>query len=764
MPHGERLLELKVLLVDDELHDQTANGRASRALVEVLRRRDVMVIESTSSADAHSIIVSDPSIQCFLVDWCLGDEDPETHAKAKALTALIRARNTHVPIFLMAERDDSSTISAEIMRHVDELIWLLEDTTYFIVGRVIAAIRRYREQIAPPFNKALLEFAQVYEYSWHTPGHTGGTAFLKSPIGRAFYEYFGENLLRSDLSISVGELGSLLDHSGPIGESEKYAARVFGAHRSYCVTNGSSTSNRVIMMASVTRGDLALCDRNAHKSTEQALTMTGVIPTYLTPSRNHLGLIGPIHPDRLTPEAVSQAIRTNPLVNDHQQTAIHAIITNSTYDGLTYLVPRVVDLLDESVDRIHFDEAWYGYARFNPIYTDRFGMYGDPALYPKDKPTIFTTTSTHKLLAALSQASFIHYREGRRPIEHARFNESFMMHASTSPLYTIIASNEVSAAMMEGVGGLTLTTESIAEAVAFRKTVGRIRRDCAAQGDWFFSTWNADQVNDPETGQRVAFEDARDWLLTSEANCWVLHPGDTWHGFQDLEDGYCMLDPIKVSVVTPGVRTDGSFDTFGIPATLLTAYLDRYGIQVEKTTDFTILFLFSIGITKGKWGTLINALLNFKDDYDRNAPLIEVLPGLTAAFPARYDKLGLRDLADEMFGQMQESKQLKLQADAFSSLPVPVVTPADAYSRLVHNEVEKIAVDAMANRVLATGVVPYPPGIPMLMPGENAGPDDGPFVGYLHALQAWDRRFPGFGHDTHGVESEEGTYFVYCLK
>ena len=379
MVHGEQLIALKVLVVDDELQDQTANGRAARGLVADLRQRDVDVIESASAGDAHSIIISDPSVQCYLIDWSLGDEDPESHARARSLTSLIRSRNTHVPIFLMAERDDSSTITAEVMRHVDELIWLLEDTTFFIVGRVIAAIKRYRELIAPPFNKALLEFAQVYEYSWHTPGHTGGTAFLKSPVGRAFYEYFGENLLRSDLSISVGELGSLLDHSGPIGESEKYAARVFGADRSYCVTNGSSTSNRVIMMASVTRGDLALCDRNAHKSTEQALTMTGVIPTYLMPSRNHLGLIGPIHPERMTPDAVAQAMTENPLVEDHTQKAIHAIVTNSTYDGLTYLVPRVVDLLDQSVDRIHFDEAWYGYARFNPIYTDRFGMCSDPA-------------------------------------------------------------------------------------------------------------------------------------------------------------------------------------------------------------------------------------------------------------------------------------------------------------------------------------------------------------------------------------------------
>jgi arginine decarboxylase len=759
--HHENLIEMTVLIVDDELGDQTATGRAGRALVTELRSREITVVEATSAEDAQAVILSMPGLQTVLVDWSL-ESDPQ-HLKTTTLIDLIRSRNTHVPIFLIVERGEVGSIPPQVLLEADELIWMLEDTTFFIGGRVQAAIRRYRDAISPPLTKALMEFAQVYEYSWHTPGHTGGTAFLKSPIGRAFYQYFGENLLRSDLSISVGELGSLLDHSGPIGESEQYAARVFGAHRSYTVTNGSSTSNRVIFMACVTQGDLALVDRNCHKSLEQSLTLTGAIPTYLTPSRNHLGLIGPIYPQHLTPEAIRDAIVTNPLAGGDLKPR-HSVITNSTYDGLCYNAARVVELLGKSVDRIHFDEAWYGYARFNPLYKDRFGMYGDPKKYPKDAPTIFTTTSTHKLLAALSQASFIHVRDGRNPVEHGRFNESFMMHASTSPQYAIICSNEVSAAMMDGVGGRTLTTESIQEAVSFRQTVRRIQRDRNTEGGWFFSTWNADQVCIPRTGRNMAFEDAPEDLLVTDPDAWILHPGDAWHGFKDLEDGYCMLDPIKVSVVTPGVETDGSFQKLGIPATLVTAYLDQRGIEVEKTTDFTILFLFSIGITKGKWGTLVNALLDFKQDYDRNTPLAEVLPALVRSYPGRYAGLGLRDLADEMFAQMQSSQQLRCQAEAFSSLPQAVMTPNHAYQKLVHNEVEKVAVDEMANRILATGVVPYPPGIPMLMPGENAGPDDGACLGYLSALQAWDRRFPGFGHDTHGVEVEDGTYFVYCLK
>src|SRR5512143_3770060 len=512
-------LRIRVLVIDDELKQDSAEGHAARAMVHALELRNLDVVQAYSAADGMTAVTSDAAIHAVLMDWMLGDDDAN-HKKAKALLDYIRERNDRIPVFLMAERKDSAKLPVEIMQRVNEFIWTLEDTASFVSGRVEAAARRYIEELAPPMAAALARFARVHEYSWHTPGHTGGTAFLKSTVGRVFYDYFGENLLRSDLSISVGELGSLLDHSGPIGESEKYCARVFGADRAYTVTNGGSTSNRVILMASVTRGEYALCDRNAHTSTEQALTMTGVIPTYLLPARNHLGIIGPIHPERLAPEMIQAAIGANPLAQDKSKGAIHAIITNSTYDGLTYDVPRVIDLLDHSVDRIHFDEAWLGHARFNPLYQDRFAMYGDPKDYPRDKPTIFMSTSTHKLLAALSQAALINVRDGRRPVEHRRFNEAFMMHATTSPQYAIIVSNEVSAAMMDGAGGRTMTTEAIAEAVAFRKAVRRYRRDYAEHGDWFFSTWNADAVTDPATGCKTAFEDAPDALLIENSDCW----------------------------------------------------------------------------------------------------------------------------------------------------------------------------------------------------------------------------------------------------
>jgi arginine/lysine/ornithine decarboxylase len=225
-----------------------------------------------------------------------------------------------------------------------------------------------------------------------------------------------------------------------------------------------------------------------------------------------------------------------------------------------------------------------------------------------------------------------------------------------------------------------------------------------------------------------------------------------------------MLDPIKVSVLTPGVAGRGGLEKRGIPATLVTAYLHHRGVEVEKTTDFTILFLFSIGITKGKWGTLLNTLLEFKRDYDANAELAQVLPELVASHSEVYGKLGLRDLADQMFAQLKESRQTHWLAQAFSTLPTITMTPSAAYQHLVRDEIEHVPLQQLAERVTATGVVPYPPGIPLLMPGESTGADDGPYLGYLRALSEWDSRFPGFGHDTHGVENRDGVYHVQCLK
>jgi lysine decarboxylase/arginine decarboxylase len=751
---------IRILLAYEDLEKNTAAARAVRKLKSDLEDEHSEVIIAEHLEDARAVFSADPSIQCVLMGV-------ECHTCTQTFETLsfIRKTNGEIPIFVMSSRNIASQLPIDILDKVSDFIWLLEDTSDFISGRIQAAIARYREFILPPMFKALTAFAKVHEYSWHTPGHTGGTAFLKSNVGRDFFNFYGEQIFRSDLSISVGELGSMLDHTGPIGASEKYMARVFNSSRSYHVTNGSSTSNRIILTASVTRNQICLCDRNCHKSVEHAMTLSGAIPTYLVPLRNQYGIIGPIPPERLTADAVTQSIRNNPLVNDRiDPQPKHAIITNSTYDGLCYNVTRVRELLGQSVDRLHFDEAWYGYARFNPIYRERYAMCCDPEKYDKSQPTVFATQSTHKLLAAFSQASMIHILDGRNPIDHARFNESLMMHSSTSPFYAIIASNDISTAMMDNGGGKNLTDISIREAVTFRQTVARIHHEMTLKHDWFFNIWQPDFVTDPNNGQRMPFYQADADLLATEPECWVLHPSDSWHGFGALEDGYCMLDPIKVSITTPGIMPDSSLADRGIPAAVVSKYLENKGIIVEKTTDFTVLFLFSLGITKGKWGTLLNALFEFKNDYDSNTPLERSIPKLYRSNPKFYRNMGLKDIAERMFHAMKQLNTTKYLAQGFSILPEPNYSPVEAHELLVKNEVEALTLDEMAGRTVATGVVPYPPGIPLLMPGENAGAEDGPILGYLKALEAFDALFPGFEHDTHGVSTDTGRYRILCLK
>ncbi len=760
--------KLVVVIIDDAIGKDTPHGRTIKRIVDGLADFDIQVYTIASLEDARSAYANLPEVDCVLISWTLGGTGSKNNADAKQLIHEIRQRNEDIPIFLMAEPtgEAPSALTVDTIREVNEYVYIMDDTPEFIAGRIIAAANRYKESLLPPFFGALVKFSKDFEYSWHTPGHAGGTAFRKSPAGRLFYKFFGEQLFRSDLSISVGELGSLLDHSGPLGEAERYAAKVFGADMTYFVTNGTSTANKIVFFGRVTKDDIVLVDRNCHKSAEHALTMTHSVAVFMIPTRNRYGIIGPIPPEEMTPTAIKSKIDACPTSKGlESKKPVHAIITNSTYDGLCYHATQVEDLLGKSVDSIHFDEAWYGYARFNPLYRERFAMR-DGAKNSKG-PTVFATQSTHKLLAALSQASMVHVRNGRIPIEHSRFNEGFMMHSSTSPLYTIMASLDVSSKMMDGASGRVLTTESIEEAIRFRRTMARINREVCGTGkpkDWWFGMWQPDTVADPKTKKKVLFADASIETLRDNPYSWVLHPGEKWHGFKGLPDDYCMLDPIKVTVTMPGVNDDGSLGTWGIPAAVVVKFLDTRGIVNEKSGDYIILFLFSMGITKGKWGTLITELFEFKRHYDEKTPLEEIFPDLTGAYPERYRGMTLTSLTDEMHKFKKDHKMCELLQEAFSILPVPGASYADAFKKLVRGDVEQVPVSKAGDRIVATGIVPYPPGIPLLAPGERTGKLKEPLLQYLKSMQDFDKQFPGFEHDTHGVENIKGEYMMYCIK
>jgi arginine/lysine/ornithine decarboxylase len=358
----------------------------------------------------------------------------------------------------------------------------------------------------------------------------------------------------------------------------------------------------------------------------------------------------------------------------------------------------------------------------------------------------------------------LHIRSGKVPVKPALFNEAFMMHTSTSPQYSIIASIDVSAKMMDDAGEY-LTDECLVEAIDFRQAMARIRQEVAERkpGDWWFGMWQPDDVGGKP------FADADPAILRSNPDAWVLRPDAAWHGFGDLGDDYCMLDPIKATVLTPGLSLEGKLEQSGIPAPLVTSYLSSRGIVVEKTEPYSFLILFSIGITKGKWGSMIAGLMEFKQHYDANEPLERVMPDLVSKAPQRYAGMGLRDLADEMHAAMIKTQLLRSMDDAFTILPDAIMSPRKTYGQLVKGNVEQIRVSDMLDRVVAVQLVPYPPGIPIMMPGEKVSEDKRAVVDYLLALQTFDTQFPGFEHDTHGIEIERdaggnAVYMVYCLK
>ncbi len=754
--------QFEVLIVSDTIGADSTVARSVEEIVAVLEGLGRPVVVSPTLDDADAAVSSHRGLACVVIEWALAAESEDTLQQTQQLLENSRRQTASLPVLLGASRHMPREVPLEILEQIEGFVWVPEDSAAFIAGRIDAAARRYLDTVLPPFFGKMVNFADTHEYSWHTPGHTGGTAFMKTASGRVLLNFFGEQMFRSDLSVSVGELGSLNDHSGPLGEAERYAARVYGADHTFFVVGGSSASNSIVLRSSVADADIALVDRNCHKSLNYALNVSGAIPIYLKPRRNPRGVIGPVPADEIHPQTIHQKIEESPLARGSSGKPAIAALTNSTYDGLCYDVEQTTELFSQSVDRIHYDEAWYAYARFNPIYEGRYGMHRGKRS-PEDA-TVTTTHSTHKCLAALSQASMIHIRPGRVPVEPAIFNESFMMFTSTSPNYHILASTDVSAKMMDDAGP-ALTEESIREAIDFRKAMLRVGRDLEKRqpGDWWFQPWQPDEVDGKP------FLDVDSQVLATSPEAWILKPNAEWHGFGDLGDRYCMLDPIKVTTLTPGLGSDGKLAPDGIPAPLVSSFLDAQGIVVEKTEPYSILTLFTVGITKGKWGSLIAGFMQFKELYDKNAPLSVALPGLVASYPDRYGDMGLRDLASEMHAAMGEHDILGSLDAAFNDLPPPMMSPRESFAKLVRGEVEKVTVAEAEGRTVAVQIVPYPPGIPLLMPGECFSEDTPAVREYLLGLETFDASFPGFEHHTHGVDVERDdsgrpSYALYCVK
>ena len=757
-----------VLLIASEVgRTDSVSDRAMERLVSAISDEGYEVQRTSTPEDGLSLVTSDPSYSAILLDWDLeGDNQFDERAALQILRA-VRRRNKKIPIFLIADRTLVSELPLEVVKQVHEYIHLFGDTPVFIANRVDFAVERYHEQLLPPYFRALKKYTDQGAYSWDAPGHMGGVAYLKHPVGQEFHSFFGETLLRADLGISTAPLGSWLDHVGPPGEAERNAARIFGADWTFFVLSGSSTSNQIVGHGIIAQDDIVLADANCHKSICHSLTVTGARPVYFKPTRNGFGMIGLVPFKRFSPENVAALIAKSPFASGaRSQTPTCAVVTNSTYDGLCYDVDKVVTQLAQSVPRVHFDEAWYAYAKFHEIYKGRYAMGVSDDM--PERPAIFATQSTHKMLAAFSMGSMVHIKlSPRAPLDFDQFNEAFMMHGTTSPFYPLIASLDVAAAMMDEPAGPTLMSETLQDAISFRKAMASIaHRLREAEQGWFFRLYQPERVFDPKDGETYLLEEAEDGLLTNQSSCWTLKAGEDWHGYQDddIADGYCMLDPAKVTILTPGVNAQGVISEWGIPAAILTEFLDGRRVEIARTGDYTVLVLFSVGTSKGKWGALLENLFEFKRLYDTEAPLEEALPELVSKYPARYRNVTLKELSDEMHAAMVELNLAGLVNEACDEDFDPILTPGQTYQKLVRGETEKLRFAEMAGRIAAVMLVPYPPGIPMSMPGERLGSSESPVIRLIIAMEAFGKRFPGFEREVHGIEVDaNGDYWMRAV-
>ena len=665
----------------------------------------------------------------------------------------VNATALEIPVFLYLRDED--TTPEELVGHV---VGVINDdlTDRRLFGRQIdEAAKRYEDKLLPPFFGALAQYVYKGKSQFDCPGHQGGAYFRRHPAGRAFYDFFGEELFRSDLCNADVAMGDLLIHEGAPLTAQKAAAKVFNADKTYFVLNGTSASNKVVLNAALTPGDLVLYDRNNHKSINHgALLQAGATPIYLETARNPFGFIGGIDEKCFDEEYLRSLVREKcPEKADAKRPFRLAVIQLGTYDGTIYNARQVVDKIGHLCDYILFDSAWVGYEQFIPMMRDCSPLLLE--LGPED-PGIFVTQSVHKQQAGFSQTSQIHKKDSHikgqdRYIPHKVLNNAFMMHASTSPFYPLFASLDVNEKMQEGEAGRRLWADCVKTVVDARKL---LLETC--------------HYIKPFIPSKVRGSDWKSYptdLIAQDLEFFKFVPGQKWHSFEGYGENQYFVDPCKFMLTTPGIDVEtGEYENFGVPATILANYLRDNGIIPEKNDLNSILFLMTPAENKEKMDHLVSQIARFEKYLDDDAPLEEVLPNLYKAYESRYRNYSIRQLCQEMHDFYKERNIKEIQKEMFRTefMPKSVINPQEAHFAFLRGQAELVRLEDAEGRVAAEGALPYPPGVLCCFPGEVWG---GPVLKYFLAWQEAMGRMPGFAPELQGVYVEDngrGGKQVYC--
>ena len=754
---------LKIVAIVDRANAET------RSLIEHLTAEKYEV-EVTDSFDRD--VSEDASVGAYIL-WVDGDR----LERARGTLTAVRDIGFRTPLWALADSHALSNVAvAAGLGEVEGFIYLGQQTPAFYAKQVIASVVRYGASLLPPFFGGLMAYDSDAAIAFDCPGHQGGQFYRKSPPGQLFFKHLGESVFRNDLCNADVDLGDLLIHEGVAGTAQKAAARIFGADRTYFVLNGTSTSNKIVTGALLRRGDLVLFDRNNHKSMHQgALVQAGAIPIFLPTARNAFGMIGAVDWDAWDEASLRDRIRRSPLVTDKKRADAPrpfrlACIQLATYDGTVYNVKKVLERIGHLCDYVLWDEAWIGYNAFHPLFQDHSPMRLE-ALGP-EMAGLFSTQSVHKQGAGFSQASQVHKKDEhirgqKRFVEHKRFNESFLINASTSPFYPLFASLDVNAKVHEGKAGEMLWDRCIVLGIEARKKLREFASHFAKVGrgpeeQWFFDPFVPDVVTikgSPFTGDltRVAWEKVPTEVIKREQQCWNFHPKAKWHGYSGFSEGYAMVDPNKLALLTPGIdRKSGNYLDFGVPATVVANFLREQRLVPEKCDLNSILFLMTPAEDESKLNTLIAKLVKFKNLWDADALLADVLPTLAAANAERYAGCTLRQVCKEMhdFYRGKNIKELQRLCFRAESFPELAMAPQEAYRALVGNDVEYVPLERVKGRIAATLALIYPPGIGVIVPGERWDEKAKPMIEYFFAFEESFNRFPGFNYEVQGVYQE----------
>lgn len=666
-------------------------------------------------------------------------------------------RSFGIPVIVMVV-DPSHTISFD-MERIAAVIDVTSTSINDYKGTIEQIVASYEALILPPFFKALSDYVGDNNAQFDCPGHQGGQFFAKHPTGRAFYDFFGEHIFRADLCNADVKLGDLLIHEGYAHDAQAHAAAVYNADKTYFVLNGTSSANKVVLNALLTPGDIILYDRNNHKSIcHGGLVMSGATPIYLETARNPFGSIGGIL-ERCFDESYIRTLigEKDPNKAKADRPIRLAVIQLGTYDGTIYNARQVVDKIGHLCDYIFFDSAWVGYEQFIPMMKDCSPLLLE--LGPND-PGILVTQSVHKQQAGFSQTSQIHKKDKHikgqdRYVDHKRFNNSFMMHASTSPFYPLFASLDVNAKIHEGELGKQLWRECIELGIDARKSV--------------LSHCKYLRPLVPPIVHGKKWEEGNTQEMANDVSYFAFEPNAKWHSFKGYGEGQYFIDPCKFQLITPGINVEtGAYEDFGIHANILANYLRENRIIPEKCDLNTILFLMTPAESKAKMDALVDQLVRFEELIERNAPMEEVLPSIYYSHLDKYKGYRIRQLCQEMHDFYKDRNVSTLQQRLFSKAYFPeyVMNPQEANFEFQRNKGEVVALDEVEGRIALEGALPYPPGVLCVQPGERWSRTA---CDYFLALEEGINQLPGFAPEIQGVyliEQPDGSKkaYGYVLK